>query len=690
MNALVLESNVLRAVLDADAGTLLELTHKPTGWRIHGRRELARSFEMLVPLEGRRNNPIHGARIRPSAVRIIDGGKGVEFTWGHLPSRHGELDITFIGRARLTDFGLEFSGTVDNRTDATVEGVAWPCIGDLTPPSPADRIDRLSMAYCHLRTTQLWPAIGGTMGYFGTEYPTSIETNHTGAPFIMLQAPSQGLYVGYHDPAMRDLHAWFFDLTPGVRDDWDGAAEVAPDAPARPALAMKSVHFAFVAPGQKHELAPVVLQPYSGDWHAGADLYKAWRKTWFTRPAVPRWAEDVHSWQQIQMNDPEDSLYYRYSDLPAIAAECRDAGVAAIQLVGWNIGGQDRGNPLHDPDPTLGTRQELMDAIAAAGRMGVRMVLFTKFTWADASQPWYRRGGSVHAVRDPYGDAYPPTTYLYETWTQLLDLNGRRLVPMCHASAAWREAAAAEMAKVVGCGADGMLYDECQHHGRARCCFAEGHGHRPGAFVYGGDVPMIRRLRQEAAGRPEFLLAGEACLDTQMQEYHLSYFRTSSRAGLQMHRYIGPDLQMMVAVTGQDARNQLLKCLQYRYIISYEPRNFKGRLGEFPRTLAFGRRVDDFRRRHRAWLWDAEFRDTRGAAVRAGAADHGDYSVFVGAGGRRAVVVANTSEIPLEASVDLAGPVGQLVCASPDSPAPQPTTGKVLIGPRDVAVVMER
>ncbi len=38
----------------------------------------------------------------------------------------------------------------------------------------------------------------------------------------------------------------------------------------------------------------------------------------------------------------------------------------------------------------------------------------------------------------------------------------------------------------------------------------------------------------------------------------------------------------MTAVTGFNDRNMLNQCLLYRYIISYEPYNFKGTAGGFP------------------------------------------------------------------------------------------------------------
>ena len=46
----------------------------------------------------------------------------------------------------------------------------------------------------------------------------------------------------------------------------------------------------------------------------------------------------------------------------------------------------------------------------------------------------------------------------------------------------------------------------------------------------------------------------------------------------------------MTAVTGFDDRSMVNQCLMYRYIISYEPYNFKGHLDDYPRRSHMARR----------------------------------------------------------------------------------------------------
>jgi hypothetical protein len=158
-------------------------------------------------------------------------------------------------------------------------------------------------------------------------------------------------------------------------------------------------------------------------------------------------------------------------------------------------------------------------------------------------------------------------------------------------------------------------------------------------IIYSGDLPLSRQLRA-AADRvnPDFVFAGEGPQDWLMQYYPVSYLRINSTSRA-VCRYIDPKAPIVIAVTGFDDREMLNLILLNRYVISYEPYNFKGSLNDFPLTVAYGQKIDALRRRYRGWLWDADFRDTLGATVSSNGSHK--YSVFVTAGGRRAVVVVN-------------------------------------------------
>ena len=247
-----------------------------------------------------------------------------------------------------------------------------------------------------------------------------------------------------------------------------------------------AVHLPYLLPGEQRTLTPIAIAPYQGDWQRASDLYKRWRAAWMTAPSAGL-DREPHSWLQTQMNSPEDELRFRFTDLLAVGEECARHGVRAIQLVGWNHGGQDQNNPSHDPDPRLGTAEELRAAIAAVRALGVKVILFTKFTWADRATQRYPHDLIRLAVKDPYGDDYVYRGYQLSTATQLLNINTKRLIPMCFLAEEYLRVCEEEFKKVLALEPDGILYDECQHHGPALLCFDPTHGHRIGAPVYAND-----------------------------------------------------------------------------------------------------------------------------------------------------------------------------------------------------------
>lgn len=325
--------------------------------------------------------------------------------------------------------------------------------------------------------------------------------------------------------------------------------------------------------------------------------------------------------------------------------------------------------------------------------MGVRIILMCKFTWMDESQPYYRDEGHKYAARDPYGVTYTREGWKYRTWVQLVGLNPRKHVFACFAHPAWRETIMREFKKAADLRPAGILNDEAQHHGGAKYCFADDHGHPTPVFNFSYDNQIARQFKAYTdTFDPDFLHIGEVLHESQTLEYAMAYDRFAIDS-THMRRYYDPFLPLMMAVSGFDDRNQINKCLQYRYVMSYEPFNFKGRPHDAPLTLAYGRTVDDLRRRYREFLWDAEFSGPRGAAITQDGDAFDDYTVFRNLQtGARAVAVTNTdaqSSITVHVQLD-DNARARFAAVTPEDPDSQQTTGDVTIAPRSLIVLIEQ
>jgi hypothetical protein len=665
MEKIILQNKNLLLEFDKRNGALVGLTALPSGWKILDRPDLGLSFRLLVPLRDQkdwhapadrpRNNYVEGEKQPLTTCSISEDGRQAEFTWENIRSEKGGcLPIQVRLEVRLEEKLVIFIATVENHSEFIVENVYVPYLGDVQHPADAGWFKTFIYQYASAQEWSLWPAYQNLRGYFGVDYPTQFAGWSAGcgapmSPFILLRSEDQGLYAGVWSPPGQppssELVAWHTELRPGYGSSIDGRVLGGKHGPAT-STRFAAVHVPYIQPGETRTLTPIALAVYQGGWQHGVDLYKNWRSGWMRLPQLPEWASEPHAWQQIHINSPEDELRVSFRDLPKVGEECARHGVKAIQLVGWNDGGQDQGNPSHDPDPRLGTFSELKEAITKIHAMGVKVILFSKFTWADRATPRFRNELARLAITDPYGDFHVYAGYQYQTATQLLDINTKRLVPMCFLSEEYLRICNQEFMKTVELGAAGILFDECLHHSPALLCFDESHGHRYGAPVYANDRLLIQNFnRLSQPWEPAFLFAGEACYDWEMEAYQVSYHRSENKQHIPLSRYLLPEAQFMTAVTGFDDRSMINQCLMYRYIISYEPYNFKGRLDDFPLTIEYGKKMDALRTELREYFWDGEFRDTVGAIVTHEGELHHPYSVFISRkSGKAGLVICNYDE----------------------------------------------
>jgi hypothetical protein len=683
----VLEDGEHLIAISRASGAITRFVRKSTQWLIERRPELAISFRLLVPLPHRRANFVLGQT--QQAVRVEKTGPNrVELEWKNLESEHGgRHPIGLTATVSLEDGAVAFDATLTNDSDLTIETIDYPYFGDFNAPDPTERMTAESMWYANLESAEIHPHFANDKGYWGVRYPTrTIQSKRSN--FCLIQAEKQGLYVEMRDPELTYLLEFTFEQHPGLIQSTDALAPEQDQISGMPVhLEFRTCHFVFVDPHAGRKLLPVVLRTYDGDWHAGVDTYKKWRATWFRQPHIAEWVLDIHSWLQLQIDGAEQDFAIPYRELPKYIDECAENGVTAIQLVGWNIGGQDGGDPCLDTDPGLGTSQELHQAILHARNKGVKMVLFGKPIWADLTTDWYKRELYKYEATDPYGIAYQTSGYSYTTPTQLAGINNRRRAIMDVQSPAYRDIATKEFQKILDLGAAGWLFDEVCHHGPVEYSFSQTHGYHAPGYIYGGDMPMAAQFRSAADKmNSDFVFAGEGPQDWLLQYYPVSYFRigNGSRA---VCRYIDSQAPLMVAVTGIDDREKLNLILLYRYIISYEPFNFKGHVTDFPMTLAYGKKIDALRRKYREFLWDADFRDTLGASVTGDGEPK--YSVFSARTGKRAVVVVNQqAEKAITATIQLPG-AGGLAMATPEEPDSKPTNGTIQIPSRSAVVVIE-
>lgn len=546
------------------------------------------------------------------APTVVRRGNATSWTWTGVAADDGELlaiDVTMT--LSLDVDSLQAKLTVANGSAGNVDSALFPWVRGISVPK--DRtLSAMTRDYYGAKDHSLWPTFEWNKGYYGTVRPTlmtdSLVFGNPTAPFAVMLDGHEAVAATVSGPT-PEITSWMWELDPGYGDtvgDNVPTASSGIDAELR----FSAVHLLDLVPGDSRELSTITLSHAVGGWQDALAPYRAHRSALrAAQPArsLPEWASQPHSWYQVQLNSPVGEERFSFADLPRLAQDCANAGVTALHVIGWNLGGQDRNNPSHDPDPALGGVDGLRTAIDACHELGVKVVLFAKFTWADLASERFRTELAGSAIVDPFGDSYQNGGYQYLTPHQLMGVNVSRLIPMCYLHEAYLRVCEAEFDKILASGADGMLFDETMHHTPALLCYSPDHGHRIGASAYEGDRHLAERLRSRVPAGREFLFAGETIYEDLQSSYDVSYIRSHYADHRPLTRYVNPALRMMTTVSGFDDRNQVNQALLYGYLLCYEPRHFKGVLGDFPRTVEYGRRAEELRRELSDLLWDGTY-----------------------------------------------------------------------------------
>jgi hypothetical protein len=325
--------------------------------------------------------------------------------------------------------------------------------------------------------------------------------------------------------------------------------------------------------------------------------------------------------------------------------------------------------------------------------MGVKVVLYQKYTCVDIGTDWYKKELHQYTSKDIFGNTHGHGGWRYDTPAHLAGINTRPYAWMCMNTPQWQDIVLEEIEKSLELQPDGILLDESMWHGaNAFYCFDPSHHHRVPAYNFAGDAVFEKKLCQLLdSWSGEWILAGEGPYDLQNRHYNLTYHRVIA-GHIPAVRYIDPYLPMMSWVYGYDDRETVNCCLLYRYLISYEPRHFRGKLEEFPLTLEYGKKMDSLRCTYREYLWDGCFQHTRGAAVKADSKKI-LYSVFENTqNNKKAVVMANHDPALMKVHVKLENrnDCTTFLLASPENPEAVESEGCVEIPPRSAIVLMEK
>jgi hypothetical protein len=694
---IILENDSMTVEINKTTGAIEGVYNKMAKWQLIKQPKLSLGLQMIIPVSDQRNNKALSKDQKLADIRKINNGE-CQLTWDKINSQRAvDLPIKVVSNISLKGAAITFELSIDNNSNYRIDEVSYPCFGGVRPPEGTKtfRTKTINMVGGFQSADMLSP-FPQARGYWGVDYPSFLNEYPDARcmmPFELIEMDGQGIYFGAWEKNNNNIF-FLHEFAPGFLDSKHNRIPLANELSGKPAgYIFTMVRTPFLGPGEKFRFSPAVFKMYKGNWHDGVQTYTDWRKTWFEKKPQPSWIDSVDSWQNIIMLDPVGTVYYKYKDLLQVAKEAKKNGVGAIQIIGWNKGGLDRGTPFFDTDPRLGTKEEFKEVIGQIESSGMHVLLFCKFGSADATIPEFDSQIKKYTVKNFYGQRDMTGYYGYQTITG----GGTAGTPLCLLSPEFRKIATGQVQKMIDLGASGIQYDQLAPGGN---CYDTSHQHQFGESLAKGALLLANEFYAAAQNQNKnFVLIGEGPSDQMSQYYPLSYIRTSDYyywvgKHVPVWKYINPEMQFATGVIGADDREMINQCLTYGYIIGIEPYNFRGKLSDVPQTMQYAKKAQELRKELKDYLWFGKFLDMKTAEVKLVSGANSDfyYSVFENKkNGKKAIVITNDeSATPIQVEVNMPGKKANFYEHSMDNVKGKIYNKRVIVPARSLVVLTEQ
>ena len=581
------ETDHYKLTLD-HACNVVGLDWKTPELRVIQEPRLGESFRIVLPEPGYEGNIFKGSD--QTAVRIEKDPSGITCYFDQLKNERETVPVAVKYHIEPIADHVEFSLDVHNPTERPLAEVFFGLIGG--QKGIGNRLDTQSLvpgsnynSAPDLYTDFQGGSFGG--GNLGIPY-SAAGIIYPGFQFTMpwmeIYNPNEnlGLYYANHDTADR-VSTLYVELRPYnrtavVHDTWPRPSDLPPGEPI--GLTFGWLNFPYTKNGDFHG-GPIALQVHHGDWHVGSHLYRAFYDQHF--PAIlrkPDWLRNEMAWQDVIMLNGEDVVHYRFNDLPRLAADAKKYGVTTFEILGWDIGGIDRGYPQYTPDPRLGTVQEFKDALAQIRAMGVHPLIFANIQFADTGTLAYMQGLSQFDVTGRWAPDLKLFGWGEGTISARLGLARSHMTLVSPSHPAFRQYLLEQFNQLVRDGADGFQLDKAAIVGLLD--FNPTVPVSPDRSLPEGVIKTYQDLLSEGRKiNPALAIASENPWDRAFPYIDVSYLRMNTiDIPSTALRYTFPEWTATIFAENPGDRNVMNNGMRYGFVWALAPRHYNASMDD--------------------------------------------------------------------------------------------------------------
>lgn len=249
---------------------------------------------------------------------------------------------------------------------------------------------------------------------------------------------------------------------------------------------------------------------HSGDWRWGADTYRTWANTFMKRAYMPRWVREMPNWYWVASiwsmgeNKPKMIPAFTYDEMDkrllnnAMGLKSNVIGLSGLEMVGHDY-------PYWQPDPLIGTEDQIRNINAELKRRGVKVVPYINPIYAWNEYPDVRNVDKD--VTDRINSI--PKDYLQPNWNYYKDFSAIRydgtanfvethyyggLPQMCLGSEEWQNYPLWWTHKyALDYGFSGVQWDQLGAYPN-QYCVDERHNHKYSGVGPNGTIEMCERI----------------------------------------------------------------------------------------------------------------------------------------------------------------------------------------------------
>jgi hypothetical protein len=679
------ETPLCKLRLDSVNGNLCGITWMNPELEIIEEPCLGENFRLRFPRPGYEANYFLSSQQRVS--RIEEQPDGVTCHYDSLRNVRERIDVKVQYHVRAVERRLEFSLEVENSTELPLAEAFFGIIGGNN--GLINRQDSESLVPGVF--TNLAPGI--YRGFSGSYGGGNLGIRYSAQGFLyggfnlvmgwtdFYNPKAQvGFYYAYHDPEPR-LAGIYFELRPFTKtavigDEWPTPADVPPGEPI--GLTMGWLNFPYAKQGTSR-FGPVALQVHPGDWRQGSVLYRQWYDQHFQVRRRPTWLRKEMAWQSVIVSNCEDEVLYRYKDWPKLAAGAKKYNVTTFEILGWNVGGIDRGYPQYTPDPRLGTREEFRQALAEIRRIGVHPLLFANIQVADTASPLFKDELHRYAITGEWAPDYSLMGWGEGAISARLGLTRSNMTLVSPSHPEYRKLLVDQCVERVKDGGQAFQFDKAGI--TATLDFNPALPTSPDRSLPEGVLlaytDILAKTREVD---PDVAIASENFWDRAFPFVDVTYARMNQ---IDMPspalKFTFPEWTATICAESPGDFNVMNNGMRYGLVWAVQPRHYNDSMDE-ALTRPLSRYVQELiriRSKHQDILFLGRFRDTLGAEVKCGS--NVRYSVFEGMDGAgKACVVVNFGNVEETAEVTWPGGQGTqaevLVPFQPDTVQTLPVT----------------